>query len=199
MASARCRLVNDAEEKSRPGRWQVTCSWGKWVSHDQRKQHDQGGADWSLGLINAHRMLTMCGLWSGWLTFSDLKDSVNISVVRVEWLGLDGPAWLTCELVCTCRALKQWLQHWNSHQHLQGRSTEFWTLYIGVLYGTAIHYVIFEGPPHTRALTPLNVCTVVMLFFKNLFERYYALCCMCTENFHLWYLQEVPNNIMHIY
>ncbi len=39
----------------------------------------------------------------------------------------------------------------------QGRSTKFWALYIGVLYGplpasTAIHSSIFVGPPHTRAL-----------------------------------------------
>lgn len=40
---------------------------------------------------------------------------------------------------------------------------------MGVLYGTAIHSVVFEGPPHTRAL---NVCTVVMLFFK---KNYYYL------------------------
>ncbi len=39
----------------------------------------------------------------------------------------------------------------------RGRSTKFWTLYIGILYGpvptsTAIHSSIFVGPFHMRVL-----------------------------------------------
>ncbi len=80
-----------------------------------------------------------------------------ISLVSHVKRGYRLPALSTREFLLRCVAISAHNARLWTSSHYHGRTSKFWTLYIGILYGplpafTAIHSSVFVGPPHMRAL-----------------------------------------------